>query len=179
MHLRNHVNCVLVTTVLFIHSSLVKRLNINRQKIINNAIVLVIVVTNQADSMEYSPWETNSCQTVQHLPAFCATRSFITVFTIACRLSLSWARWISQPHPFLFSDFTYRVVTIKINFETEIRNNIVLEQVEGRPCFPCRYRAILSCSIKRFVQYLHRCLSSNTTDLHNCLPKQVQSTVKL
>ena len=41
--------------------------------------------------MEQSPWETNRFAASQEIPPFYGTQSFITTFTSACHLSLSWA----------------------------------------------------------------------------------------
>jgi hypothetical protein len=50
----------------------------------------------QINSMDRSSWEANRHQATK-IPVFCGTRRFITaVFTWACHLSISWARWISQ-----------------------------------------------------------------------------------
>jgi len=40
------------------------------------------------------PWETNSHSASQEIPYLFGTRRFITVFTTARHLSLSWGRWI-------------------------------------------------------------------------------------
>jgi len=52
-------------------------------------------------SMEQGPsWEANIFSACQESPSFYGTRRFITAFTSASHLSLSWARSIpSMPHP--------------------------------------------------------------------------------
>ena len=51
-------------------------------------------------SMEQSPsWEANRFPVGQEIPAFYGTRRFITAFTSACHLSLSWASSIQSIHP--------------------------------------------------------------------------------
>jgi hypothetical protein len=48
-------------------------------------------------------WNVTVTQQVKKFPAFYGARCFITVFIVACKFSLSWARWIqstpSHPHP--------------------------------------------------------------------------------
>ena len=51
--------------------------------------------------MEQSPWEANRFSASQEIPAFYGTWRFITAFTSARRLSLSWTNSIQSipPHP--------------------------------------------------------------------------------
>jgi hypothetical protein len=50
--------------------------------------------------MQQSPsWEANQFLAIQEIPHFYGTRRFITAFTIAHHLSLSWAKSIqTMPH---------------------------------------------------------------------------------
>ena len=50
--------------------------------------------------MEQSPtWEAKTSSTSWEIPAFYGTRRFITVFTTACHLSLSWTRLMQSAIP--------------------------------------------------------------------------------
>jgi hypothetical protein len=55
------------------------------------------LMMNIANSVEQSPsWEVIANQLVKNFPVFNETRRFITAFTTACYLSLSWARSIQS-----------------------------------------------------------------------------------
>ena len=60
------------------------------------------------NSVQQSPsWEANSSRLVKKFPAFCGARRFITGFTEACHLLLSWAIWINPRHPVLFIENSF------------------------------------------------------------------------
>jgi hypothetical protein len=61
-------------------------------------------------STEKSPsWEANGHSAGQEISPFYGTRSFISVFTIACHWSIAWASWIHSYHHILFPPFLLRL----------------------------------------------------------------------
>jgi hypothetical protein len=74
--------------------------------------------------MEQRPfWEANSFSASQEIPAFYGTWRFITVFTTARHMSLSWASWIQSMPPSHFLKTYFNIILALCSIAPKKRKN--------------------------------------------------------